>query len=182
METIRIATLPRLLGVAVLVACSACAELTYARDNKRGVSTDDPTYRLFRLLDNSNGGKLSDFCIVADTYSDARQPGQMLQHVLRIDYDKNRFFGRFRIYVRGVSQLTPGELKEYTPEQIYGFGSDIEKFEKIDPGPFGETGDVYFRAAPNSPLTPAPVTDDAKREYEFFLTQYVLPALEKSNP
>jgi hypothetical protein len=71
-------------------------------------------------------------------------------------------------------------LKEYTPEQIFGFGSDVEKFEKIDPGPLGETGDVCFRAIANAPLTPAPITDDVRGEYEFFLTQYILPALEKS--
>ena len=46
----------------------------------------------------------------------------MLQHVLQVDYDRDRFFGRFRIHVRGVSQLTPAQLKEYTPGQIYGFG------------------------------------------------------------
>jgi hypothetical protein len=177
METTRTAKVGRLSVVAFFAVWSAVGVLAYAKDKRGSVSPDDPTYRLFQLLDNSYGGKLTDFCLLADTYADPSQPGQMLQHVLQVDYDNNRFYGRFRIYVRGVSQVTPAQLKEYTPQQISGFGSDVEKFEKIDPGPFGETGDVYFSAAGSGTLSPAQITDQAKREYEFFLTRYVLPAL-----
>jgi hypothetical protein len=179
METTKTASLGRVSLVVFFVASSAGGALVYSNGKKGAVSPDDPTYRLFQLLDNSYVGKLTDFCVLADTYADPNHPAQMLQHVLQVDYDKNRFFGRFRIYVRGVSQLTPAQLKEYTPPQIYGFGSDVEKFEKIDPGPLGEVGDVYCRTAGNGTLNPVTITDDANREYELLLTQYVLPALEK---
>jgi hypothetical protein len=161
------------------VALSASAALTDAKEKKDPVSPNDPTYQLFRLLDDSYGGKLTNFCLVADTYADPSKAGVMLQHVLRVEYDKNRFFGRLRIYVRGVSQLTSGQTKEYTPDQIYGFGSDVEKFEKVNSGPFGQTGDVYFRATADLPLTPVPITDEARKEYEFLLTHFVHPALER---
>jgi len=179
MKATRRASVLPLLAVTVFVAASAGAVLAYARGKEASVSSDDPTYRLFHLLDNSYGGKLANFCLVADTYADPSQTGVMLQHVLQVDYDKSLFFGRFRIYVRGVSQLTPAQLKEYTPEQPYGFGSDLAKFEKIAPGPFGMPGDVYFRATADGPLAPAPITEEAKKEYEFFLTRYIQPALEK---
>jgi hypothetical protein len=178
MDTRRTARVLQLFVIAVFVGCSAGVVLTYAKD-KGSVSPDDPTYQLFRLLDNSYAGKLTDFCLLADTYPDPMRPGQTLQHVLQVDYDKGRFFGRLRIYVRGVSQLTPAQLKEYTPEQIYGFGSDVEKFEKINPGPFGQEGDVYVRAVGDSRRAAVPITDDARKEYEFFLTQYILPVLVK---
>jgi hypothetical protein len=102
---------------------------------------------VFQLLDDSYGGKLTDLYLFADSYADPGQPGQTLQLVPRVDYDKDRFSGRFRIYVRRVSQMTPEQLKAHTPEQAYGFGSDVEKFEKINPRPFGEAGDFYPRAA-----------------------------------
>lgn len=172
----------RLLGVSVLVASCAGATPTLAKGKKDVVSPDDPTYQLFRLLDNSYGGKLTNFCLVADTFADPSNAGVMLQHVLRLEYDKNLFFGRLRIYMRGVSQLTLAQLKEYTPAQIYGFGSDFAKFEKINPGPFGEEGDVYFRASAIRPLTPVPITDEVRKEYEFLLTRFVQPALEKNKP
>ena len=178
-ETTRTTRLGRLSVVAFLVASIVGGALVYAKEKKGPVGPGDPTYRLFQLLDNSYGGKLSDYCLLADTYPDPNHPGQMLQHVLQLDYDKSRFFGRFRVYVRGVSPLTQAQLKEYTLQQIYGFGSDVEKFEKIDPGPLGETGDVYCRTTGNGTLNAVTITDDAKREYEFFLTQYVLPAPQK---
>ena len=171
--------LPLAIAV-VVVACSANPALSYARQKGESVNPDDPTYQLFQLLDNSYGGKLTNFCLIADTYADPTHPGQMLQHVLQVDYDKDRFFGRFRIYVRGVSQLTPAQLKEYTPGQIYGFGSDVAKFEKINPGPLGETGDLYFRATVDGALASAPITEDVTREYDLLLTQYVLPALDRN--
>jgi hypothetical protein len=171
----------RLFTVAVLAAYGIIPTGVYARGKKEGVSPDDPTYRLFQLLDDSYSGKLTDFYLVADVYGDPNQPGQMLQHVLLVNYDKSRFFGRLSIHVRGVSQLTPEQLKDYTPAQIYNFGSDVEEFEKIDPGPFDENGDLYFRATDNRPLTPVAITDEARNEYETLLTRYILPALEKAN-
>jgi len=179
-ETRRTAGLRPLAITVVLVACSAGAAPTYARRKAASLSPDDPTYQLFQRLNDSYGGKLTDFCLIADTYADPAHPGQRLQHVLQVDYGKDRFFGRFRIYVRGVSQLTPAQLKEYTPEQIYGFGSDVAKFEKINPGPLGQTGDLYFRVTAGGALAPAPITSEADQQYETLLTRYVLPALDKN--
>ena len=58
----------------------------------------------------------------------------------------------------------------YTAQESYGFGSEVAKFEKIKSGPFGEAGDLRFTGT----LAPAPVTDTARRQYERFLTQYIL--------
>jgi hypothetical protein len=168
-----------MLMVVVIAISVATGALASAKEKKDSESPGDPTYQLFQLLDNSYAGKLTDFCVVADTYTNPAQGSQVFVHILQVDYDKSRFFGRFRIYVRGVSQLSPDQLKAYTPEQIYGFGSDVEKFEKISPGPFGEAGDVYFCATASGSLVPAPITDEVRKEYEFFLARYIVPALEK---
>jgi hypothetical protein len=168
----------RLLAVAILVTLSTV--FAYPKQHKdHEENKDDLTNQLFQLLDNSYGGKLANFCLVADVYTDPSQPGLPLQHVLQVDYDKTRYWGRLRIYVRSVSQLSPEQLKEYTPEQLYGFGSDDAKFEKINAGPFGETGDAYFRTSAAGPLAAVPITDEAKQQYEFFLTQQILPALQR---
>jgi hypothetical protein len=155
------------------------AAFAHAKPKQNSVSPDDPTYRLFQLLDNAHGGRLTGFYVVADTYTNPAQGGQVFQHVLQVDYDQSRFFGRFRIYVRGVSALTPRQLNQYTPQQIYGFGSAVERFDKINPGPLGEPGDVCIRATASGTLAEVPITDGARREYELFLTRYILPALEK---
>ncbi len=136
---------------------------------------------LYQLLDNSYGGKLSNFYLLAGIYEDPQQPGTELQRVLLIDYDKGRFFGRFRIYVRSVDKLTPAQMKAYDVKQIYQFGeSDQAEFEKIDPGPLGGTGDLYLKATSNGPLAPAPITDQVRQEYDALITKYILPALKKN--
>jgi hypothetical protein len=180
MNTRRASSVARLSVIGLLVVWSVSAALASAKGKENLPGPEDATARLFQLLDNSYGGKLADFCVIANTYANPSQPGQTLQYVLQVNYDKSRFYGRFSISVRGVSQLTPGQLAEYTPEQIYSFGSDVAKFEKINPGPFGEAGDLYFQANANGALAPAPVTDDVKMEYDLFLTRYIVPALEKS--
>jgi len=150
------------------------------RENKPTGDTNDPTYRLFQLLDTTHGGKLKDFFVLGDVYPDPQNPAQELQHVFKIEYDKSRYFGRFRIYVRSVSKLSAQQLKTYTPEQVYDFGmNDQEKFEKIEMGPFGQPGDVYFQATGDRPLHTAPTTDAVRKAYESYLNQYVLPALQK---
>jgi hypothetical protein len=150
------------------------------REKKPPVDTNDPTYRLFQLLDTTRGGKLGSFFVLGDVYPDPQNPAQELQHVFKIEYDKSRYFGRFRIYVRSVSKLSAQQLKTYTPEQVYDFGNkDQEKFEKIEPGPFGQPGDLYFQATGDLPLRTAPTTEEVRKRYEFFLTQYILPALKK---
>jgi hypothetical protein len=150
---------------------------------KKAVSPDDPTYMVYQLLDNSYDGKLSDFYLLAGVYADPQDPSNQLQRVLRVDYDKNSYFGRFRIYVRSVGKLTPAQMKTYDPKQIYDFGeSDQMEFEKINPGPLGETGDLYMEATNSGPLAPAPVTDAARQEYDNLITKYILPALKKKQP
>ena len=141
---------------------------------------NDPTYRLFQLLNATHGGTLKDFCVVADVYRGSKDPNRELQHVLRVEYTKNRYFGRFRIYVRSVDKLSAAQLKTYTPAQLYEFGGvDEEKFEKIDPGPFGQQGRCStFRRRGRSPAE-CSMTDTVRSTYESYLTQYVLPALEK---
>ncbi len=170
-----------MLGALLTIGCLIIpASGVYAKEKSRGVDANDPTYRLYQLLDTSYAGKLSDFYLLADTLKDPTNPQQELQHVLRAEYDKSRFFGRFRIYVRSVSRPTAEQLKTYTPKQIYDFGgSDSEKFEKIESGPFGKTGDLYLRSTDDRPLASAPVTDEIQKQYDFFVVQYLLPALQK---
>ncbi len=163
------------IGLLLLAVPSA-----WAKRKNAPVNPDDPTYVLYQVLDNSYGGKLSNFYLLANIHADPQNPKVQLQRVLRIDYDKNRYFGRFRIYVRSVGKLTPAQMKTYNAKQIFQFGeSDDAEFEKIDPGPLGETGDLYLKATSNGPLAPAPITDQARQEYESLITKYILPALKK---
>jgi len=168
--------------------CALCALLwsaglptpLFAKEKPPTISPDDLTLRLFQLLDTSYGGKLPEFYLIGDVYKDPKIPDKELQHVFKVEYDKDRAFGRLKIYVRSLDKLTPGQLRDYTPKQIYDFGDqDVEKFTKTDPGPFGKTGDLYFQPTENGPLATAPITDDARKEYETFISQWVLPALEK---
>jgi hypothetical protein len=167
--------------LTILLCGGGRVALLGAKDKVPGVSSDDPTFRLYNLLDSKLGGKLEDFRLLGDTINDPQNPGQVQQHVLRVDYDKGRGFGKLRIVVRTVAQLTPEQLKAYTINEIYDFGeSDSEKFTKTDPGSFGRQGDVYFQpTTPGGALGSAPVTDAVQARYERYVTQYILPALEK---
>ncbi len=174
------------LGAAALVAWLALdltgSRATHldAKEKTQPVGPDDVTFRLYQLLDTSHAGKLTEFYILADSYKDPKSSGEELQHILRAQYDKNRGFGRFNLYVRSVAKMDPEQLKAYTPKQVYEFGvADSEKFVKTDPGPFGRPGDMYLRAEGDRPLASSPITDDVRKTYETFLTQFVLPALEK---
>ena len=150
------------------------------KKKSQSVNPNDPTYRVYQVLDDSYGGKLTDYYLLADLYADPKNPSNQLQHVIRVEYDKSQFFGRFQIYVRSVGKLSQDQLKTYNVKQIYDFGeSDEAKFEKINPGPLGETGDLYLTATANGPLAAAPVTDQARQEYDMLITKYLLPALEK---
>lgn len=151
-----------------------------AREREQPTSADDPTSKLFTLLDSSFAGKLKDFYLLADVYKDGDHEGEELQHVLRVEYDKNLFFGKFKIYVRSISKPTDEQLKAYTTKQLYDFGSDSEKFEKIGPGSFGQKGDLYLRATNDMPLASAPITPEVQATYQKFLTEYLIPAVEKS--
>jgi len=154
--------------------------LQLAKEKTPAVSPNDLTLRLYQLLDGSYGGKLSDFYVLGDVYKDPKTPDKELQHIFKAEYDKARGFGKFGLYVRSVDKLTPGQLKDYTLQKIYEFGNeDAEKFSKTDPGPFGKTGDLYLQATPDGPLATAPITDEVRKEYEAYITQWLLPALEK---
>jgi hypothetical protein len=172
------------VGVAVvllLVFGGGSLGLLSAKDKSSQISADDPTLRLYSLLDSKFNGKLEDFCVLADVVNDPNNPGQSQQHVLRMDYDKDRGFGKLNIHVRTVAQLTPDQLKTYTPKQIFDFGeNDTAKFTKTDAGPFGKPGDVYFTVpSEGAALATAPAKTEVQTQYESFVTQYLMPALEK---
>jgi hypothetical protein len=145
------------------------------------ISPNDPTVRLYNLLDSKYNGKLEDYFVVADVVNDPKNPGQAQQHVLRVEYNKDRAFGKLNIYVRTVAQLTPEQMKTYNPKQIFDFGeADSAKFTKTDPGPFGKVGDVYFEPSRDGgALGTVTATPEVQAQYERFVTQYLLPALEK---
>ncbi|MEJ2009797.1 MAG: hypothetical protein P8Z30_16860 [Acidobacteriota bacterium] len=169
-----------LAAISLLVV--AAPSLWAKKHKKAAFSADDPTYILYQLLDNSYGGKLSNFYLLANIHPDLQNPKVQLQRVLRVDYNKNQYFGRFRIFVRDVGKLTPAQLKTYDIKQIFQFGeSNVEEFEKIDPGPLGGTGDLYLSATSGGPLAPAPITDQVRQEYEMLITKYILPALKEKH-
>jgi hypothetical protein len=151
-----------------------------AKEKSSQISPDDPTLRLYSLLDSKYNGKLDDFCLLADVVADPKNPGQPQQHVLRVEYSKDRAFGKLRIYVRTVGQVTPDQLKAYTPKQIYDFAeNDSAKFTKTDPGPFGKVGDLYFEPTTDGALGTITASPEVQTEYEHLVTQYLIPALEK---
>lgn len=177
----RIPKLPIALAVLLLAGLlQTYGSLLSAKEKVPPVSPDDPTFRLFQLLDNSRGGKLTDFFVIAGVYKDPKNPSDELQHILRAEYDKNRGFGKLNLYVRGVGKIAPEQMRAYSPKQFYEFGlSDLEKYVKTEPGPLGRPGDLYLRSEDDRPLASTPATDDARKAYETFLTQYLIPALEK---
>ena len=151
-----------------------------AKDKPSQISANDPTVRLYALLDSKYNGKLDGFCLLADTFNDPKNPGQQ-QHVIRVDYSKDRAFGKLNIHVRTVGQLTPEQLKAYNPKQIFDFAeNDAAKFTKTDAGNFGRPGDVYFEpTAEGGAMGTVPVTPEVQAQYEHYVTTYVMPALEK---
>jgi hypothetical protein len=149
------------------------------KDKKETVSANDATAKLYKLLDDSFGGKL-DLYLLADIYSDPSNPGQEYQRVIRVVYNKDLFFGRFTIHVRSVGKMDPAQLATYSPQAVFNFGGrDTQEFEKINPGPFGTTGDLFLEAVDDRPLAASPITDDVQQEYEMLMTKYILPAVEK---
>ncbi|MBZ5513367.1 MAG: hypothetical protein LAN62_00710 [Acidobacteriia bacterium] len=177
----------RISGLKILLAFlllagqqGAFAPAVSAKDKSAAADPNDLTFRLYQLLDGNYGGKLGNFYLITDVYRDPSSPQEELQHILRVDYDKDRGFGKLNIYVRSVGKIQPDQMKAYTTKEFYEFGeSDQEKFVKTDPGPLGKTGDVYLRAEGDRPLATTPITDDARKSYETILTQYLIPALQK---
>jgi len=152
----------------------------YAKHKGEQADLDDATSRLFQLLDSARDGKLADFYLLADLYKDSDKPDEEYRHVLRVNYDKNRGFGKLNLWVRSVGKMTPQQLETYTPKQIYDFAeTDQEKYCKSNAGQFGTPGDVYLHANQDRPLATAPVTDEVRKSYGLFVTDYLLPALQK---
>ena len=182
-ETMRTTTRLRAItcGTILTLLILGSAVRTDAKDKSSPSNPNDPTFRLFSLLDSKFNGKIEDFCVLADLISDPQNPGQQLQRVICLDYSKDRAFGKLNIHVRTVAPLTPDQLKTYTPKQTFDFAeTDTSKYTKSDAGSFGRPGDVYFQAAPDGgPLTSASATPDVQSQYELLINQYILPALEK---
>ncbi|MGH9470101.1 MAG: hypothetical protein ACRD1N_07150 [Terriglobia bacterium] len=179
-------------GLRVLVLAVVCAVIVSAaspgmlwarrhKKEKKAAGTDGPTAQLFDLLDNSFGGKL-DIYLLADIYTDTSNGGAQYQRVLHVTYDKSLYFGRFAIHVRSVGKMSQEQMAIYNAKAVYNFGdADTQEFEKINPGPFGGTGDLYLQASDDHPLAEAPITDKVQQEYEMLLTKYILPAVQKQN-
>ena len=165
-------------GAALAALALGMAAPAFAgRSHEKKDEANDPTYQLFQLIDSTRGGVLKNFYLLADVYTDTS--GNEFRHVLRVDYDKNRGFGRLSLYVRSVGKMDPAQLATYKPEQIYDFGEiDQEKFMKTDPGPLGQTGDIFLVASKGEALHTAPVTPEIRKQYEDFITQYIIPALK----
>jgi hypothetical protein len=172
--------------LAILLGCAMPSLYAVPRRKKKEkhgpVSPNDPTARVFDILNSSFGGKLDNLYVLGDVYSDSSNPSQQYQRILKVDYDKDLYFGRFVIHARSVGKMTPEQLAIYTQKQIYDFGGrDGQVFDKINPGPFGsETGDLYLTPPPNGgPLKPEPITDAVTQEYQMLVSQYILPAVQK---
>lgn len=168
--------------VVFFLAVAGLRMLASGKERTPPVDPNDVTVRLFQLLDDTHGGKLSDFCILADVYKDknSSNPDAEFQHVLRVDYDKDRGYGKLTIHIRTLDKLAPEQLKTYSPKQIYDFGDDdSEKFIKSESGPLGRPGDLYLRATADHPVADTPITDEVRKAYEAYVTQYIIPALQK---
>jgi hypothetical protein len=164
----------------LVLGCGDAGRLA-GKERNSPVSSNDATFRLYNLLDSKYNGKLEDFYVLADVFNDPKNPGQAQQHVLRVEYNKDRGFGKLSIRVRTVAQLTPEQLKTYSPKQIYEFAeTDSAKFTKTDPGSFGRAGDVYFeQAADGGALGKVSITSEVQAQYDRYVTEYIQPALEK---
>ncbi|MGH9328205.1 MAG: hypothetical protein ACRD2B_16170 [Terriglobia bacterium] len=165
-------------GITVL-GCGALEAAPRHKKEKKTATSSGPTAQLYNTLNNSYGGKLNTY-LLADIYSDPSNPSQQYQRVIHVIYNKDLYFGRFTIHVRSVGKLNSQQLAIYNPEAIFKFGnSDSQEFEKINPGAFGETGDLFLEARNGEPLAEAPVTDEVRQEYEMLVTKYILPAVQK---
>ncbi len=176
-EVLRAASL---MAVLLLGSIPQGGGTLYAKHKGEQADPDDATSRLFQLLDSARDGKLADYYLLADLYKDQDKPDDEYRHVLRVNYDKGRGFGKLNVWVRSVGKMTPQQLETYTPKQIYDFAeTDQEKYVKTSAGQFGTPGDVYLHATENGPLVTGPVTDGVRKSYGLFVTEYLLPALQK---
>lgn len=166
--------------LALLVMAGSDSGQLGAKEKPAQLSLNDPTVHLYSVLDSKYNGKLQDLYLLADMFNDPKNPGQE-QHVIEVEYNKDHAFGKLQIHVRTVGQLTPEQLKAYSPKQIFDYAeSDSAKFMKTDAGPFGKPGDVYLEVgADGGALADLPITPEIQAQYDHYLTQYILPALEK---
>jgi len=74
--------------LTILVTLGGDTPRLGAKDKTPQVGPNDPTVRLYSLLDSKYNGKLDDFILLADVFNDPKIPGQPQQHVLRVDYAK----------------------------------------------------------------------------------------------
>lgn len=166
-----------LASLALIILASGL----YAK-RKQASEPNAVTSRVFQLLDLGHNGKLEGLYLLADTYKDSNNPNLEYRRVLRVDYDKDRVFGKLTLYVRSVGKLDPQQLQAYTVKQIFDFGeSDSEKFVKTSDGDFGSPGDLYLKASDDGVLASAPISEDIRKEYDALISQYVMPAIEKNS-
>lgn len=168
------------VGLAACLSVGVSAKEKDKTPTPPPVDPNDTTLRLFQAIDNTHGGKLTDFYVVADVYRDPQTPEEEYQHILKADYDKSRYFGKLQLLIRSVAKIHPDQMKTYTPKDFYEFGlTDLEKFMKSEPGTFGQPGDLYLKADAEHPLTSTPVTDQVRKQYELLVSQHLIPAMQK---
>ena len=168
------------IAVLVAIICSGFSGANLqAKDKKSEVDPNDCTCRLFQFLDESRGGKLDEFYALGDVYQDPKS-GEEFHHVFKVEYDKSKAFGKLKVYVRAVGKMNAQQLSTYTPQQIYDFGeSDLEKFVRTDCGAYGKTGDIHLQPNEDGALATVVITEEARKRYDGFLCEYILPALQK---
>src|SRR5438876_9354944 len=93
----------------------------YAKHKGEQADPDDATSRLFQLLDSARDGKLADYYLLADLYKDPNEPDDEYRHVLRVNYDKSRGFGKLNVWVRRLGKMIARQLEAYTRRQLDGF-------------------------------------------------------------
>lgn len=168
-----------LCGLAILCGCLSPLEAASRHKKEKKANGNTPTAQLYNILNGSFDGKLDTY-LLADIYSDPSNPSEQYQRVLHVTYDKSLYFGRLTIHVRSVGKMNAQQLVIYTPEAIFKFGnSDMQEFEKINAGDFGETGDLYLESQNDQPLAKAPITDEVRQEYDMLVTTYILPSVQK---
>ena len=172
----------RLTMAILLSACLAGLFVgrVYSKDNDKTppVDPNDPTLKFFQTADDTRGGKVTDLYLVADVYKDPAIPNEESQHILKVEYDKTKLFGKLQIVVRSVGKIHQDQMKAYTPKEFFEFGlSDQAKYMKSEAGPFGKPGDMYLMADANRPLHSVPITDEIRKKYEDFVMGYLLPAV-----
>ena len=112
-----------------------------AKDKAPQVSPNDPTVRLYNLLDSKYNGKLDDFYVLADVFNDPKNPGQHNSTFSASITARTGHLGNFNIHVRTVAQLTPEQLKTYTPKQIFDFAeTDSGEVHQDRSGPLWQAG------------------------------------------